>query len=217
MIARRYWWGLPPAAVICAAAVVAYFVARGPVEQEHQSYTIPGILEAIKVGDKAKRDVALAELHEKHVAVAQLIRAIGTTTPERMAALELAAHSDIPEIARALEGAAASDSSPAVRAAAVSALGKKGGNQLACVIRATGDPDAGVRRAAAYSLSEHNGREAIEALVGCLEDEDSLVRKVAANALKKKTSEDFGFKYFAPQGEREEAVKKWKEWIAERL
>ena len=39
---------------------------------------------------------------------------------------------------------------------------------------------------------------------------------VAANALKKKISKDFGFRYFAPRAEREKAVKKWKEWLAGR-
>jgi hypothetical protein len=132
---------------------------------------------------------------------------------ERVAALELTAHSSRPEITATLNDAS-KDDSPAIRSAAVSMLAKKNSpDSLSIITQTASDKDVSVRRAAVYGLSERNEKEALKALVTLLNDEDSLVRKVASGALTKKAANDFGYKYSASKTERAEAVKKWQNWV----
>jgi hypothetical protein len=54
-------------------------------------------------------------------------------------------------------------------------------------------------------------------LVKDLSNDDSAVRFYANHALEQLTGEDFGFRYFGPDYEREAAAEKWRFWLASHL
>jgi HEAT repeat protein len=99
------------------------------------------------------------------------------------AALALLAVVAAPMLQQRRYALALKDPSPAVRAAAVRALGAPGNEQL--FIETLGDPDADVRLLAADRLGEHGARgaERVAALVGALNDDHAGVRREAAWAL----------------------------------
>jgi hypothetical protein len=46
-----------------------------------------------------------------------------------------------------------------------------------------------------------------------LEDDSPDVRMFAIGALRRMTGKDFGYRFYAEEDERAEAVKRWREWL----
>lgn len=76
------------------------------------------------------------------------------------------------------------------------------------------DPYEFNRFYAAHLLGEWKSRPAVGYLIDVLSDEVSFVRDAAAQALRRITSENFGFDHNAPLDDREAAVKQWQTWWA---
>ena len=57
---------------------------------------------------------------------------------------------------------------------------------------------------------------AVRQLVADLESEDPAVRFYAIRALRELVSEDFGYRYWATDEQRESAVQRWQQWLADR-
>lgn len=72
------------------------------------------------------------------------------------------------------------------------------------------------RQAAAELLGAIGDERAIEPLIDALQDEDEFVRQNAINSLSTLTNQTFGFVHDAPESERQEAVKKWQDWLAQK-
>jgi len=54
-----------------------------------------------------------------------------------------------------------------------------------------------------------------EQLVKDLDNEDPAVRLYAIGALQRLTGRSFGYRYYVDGPEREEAIGRWKQWLAE--
>ncbi|MCG3126210.1 MAG: hypothetical protein CHACPFDD_01040 [Phycisphaerae bacterium] len=88
---------------------------------------------------------------------------------------------------------------------------------------ATGGPGCGSERARLQSLSpveraaaiidvvRVRDRQAVPKLVGLLEDPDRGVRMFAITALVDLCGDDFGYRYFAAEAQRADAVARWRE------
>jgi len=68
------------------------------------------------------------------------------------------------------------------------------------------------RWGAAQVLGNIGDKQSREVLVKQLRDPDRFVRKESAEALRKITSQSFGYDPFAESQNREESAKKWEEW-----
>lgn len=86
---------------------------------------------------------------------------------------------------------------------------------------ATGDPlvdlasgDPRVRIEGAKIAAVENRKDALEALCARLSDEDAAVRMFSDLALRQLTGQDFDFKPHGTIAEREEARRRWVEWLA---
>jgi hypothetical protein len=58
-----------------------------------------------------------------------------------------------------------------------------------------------------------NDRSAIPILVDRLDDKDSAVRFAAISALRKMTGQDFEYKYYDDDYDRQPAIKRWQQWV----
>jgi hypothetical protein len=74
-------------------------------------------------------------------------------------------------------------------------------------------PDPAARIRAIRQVVEKQDRGAVPLLVNRLEDEDEAVRFYAITALVKMTGSDLGYRFYAPEAERLEAVKRWRRHI----
>ena len=63
--------------------------------------------------------------------------------------------------------------------------------------------------------AEKKSDRAIEPLVQRLYDEDSVIRLAAIRALKSITAQDFGYRYYEPESQRIQAIKRWEAWLAQ--
>ena len=63
--------------------------------------------------------------------------------------------------------------------------------------------------------AENKSTRAIEPLVQRLYDEDSVIRLSAVRALKEITGQDFGYRYYEPESQRIQAIKRWEAWLAQ--
>ena len=75
--------------------------------------------------------------------------------------------------------------------------------------------DPRVRMATAYLAAEEGRRDLLMGLVDNLGDRDESVRFITAIALRKLTGQDLGYRSYAPLGDREEAIARWRRWLAE--
>ena len=69
--------------------------------------------------------------------------------------------------------------------------------------------------ATAYLVAEEGRWDLLGALIDNLGDRDESVRFVTAIALRRLTGEDFDYRSYAPLAEREEAIARWRRWLAE--
>ena len=61
--------------------------------------------------------------------------------------------------------------------------------------------------------ADNNDRKAIPRLVQDLDSEDSAIRFAAIGALRRMTGEDFGYRYYDDEFDRQPAIKRWNEWL----
>jgi hypothetical protein len=61
--------------------------------------------------------------------------------------------------------------------------------------------------------ASNNDRAAIPGLIQNLDDKDSAVRFAAISALRKMTGEDFGYRYYDCQYDRQPAIQGWHLWL----
>ena len=85
--------------------------------------------------------------------------------------------------------------------------------QLSLTDLENADPSVRVR-AIKWAGDSHND-QAVPLLVDRLMEEDSSVRFYSILALKRITGRDFGYDYKAPADERAQAVKRWREYLAQ--
>jgi hypothetical protein len=78
-----------------------------------------------------------------------------------------------------------------------------------------GSPDPAARIRAIRQVADRQDHAAVPLLVNRLEDEDDAVRFYAITALVRMTGTDQGYKFYAPESERLEAVKRWRRFIHE--
>ena len=105
------------------------------------------------------------------------------------------------------------DSNPKMRAAGAYVLGQlKVTEVVPDLIELTRDENKQVRLEASRAVLEIGAWDTIPVLIQGLEDENKSVRYLCFDVLNRKTGEDFGFKYDAPEPERTKAVLKWKQW-----
>ncbi len=69
--------------------------------------------------------------------------------------------------------------------------------------------------ATAYLAAEQGRRDLLNALVDNLADRDESVRFITAIALRRLTGQDLGYRSYSPLAEREEAIARWKRWLAD--
>lgn len=65
---------------------------------------------------------------------------------------------------------------------------------------------------ATFELAKKGDRRAIPPLIQILRDEDVSVRYFACIALVRLTGQRFGYHAYAPEAEREAAVREWEKW-----
>jgi hypothetical protein len=63
--------------------------------------------------------------------------------------------------------------------------------------------------------AEKKSTRAIVPLVQRLYDEDPVIRLSAIRALKQITGQDFGYRYYEPEVQRVQAIKRWQAWVVE--
>ncbi|HVR75933.1 MAG TPA: HEAT repeat domain-containing protein [Planctomycetota bacterium] len=87
----------------------------------------------------------------------------------------------------------------------------------------TGDVKADLQHAdprfrirALFQAVEENRADLLEDIVRSLSDDDPGVMMFAATALRKITGQDFDFKPHGTAGEREDALRRWEEWIVKK-
>jgi HEAT repeat protein len=78
------------------------------------------------------------------------------------------------------------------------------------------DEDPAVRLKAVRRAGELRDAQAAPYLVDRLTDSEPEVRFFAILALERIAGTRLGYAYYAPAGEREQAVQRWRRWLAER-
>ena len=78
------------------------------------------------------------------------------------------------------------------------------------------DPDPSVKIPAYKKAVRQNDRDAVRQLVADLESDDPAVRLYAASALRRLTSENFGYRYYDGEEQRRAAVARWRQWLEAR-
>jgi hypothetical protein len=76
------------------------------------------------------------------------------------------------------------------------------------------DEDLFVRSLAMQVIGDFGHIEAVPALLDVLDDPSATIRKYAAEALVRLTGFDPQYDPAAPKGERDKAVRRWKDWVA---
>ena len=61
--------------------------------------------------------------------------------------------------------------------------------------------------------ANNHDRAAIPGLIQNLDDKDSAVRFAAISALRKMTGEDFGYRYYDREFDRQPAIQRWHLWL----
>lgn len=98
-------------------------------------------------------------------------------------------------------------------------LAGAGGGAAGCFSR---DPiditsdDPGSKIPAIRRAAREQDQESVRQLVADLESDDPAVRFYAIRALRGLVAQDFGYHYWAPDEQREPAVQRWKQWLADR-
>ena len=80
--------------------------------------------------------------------------------------------------------------------------------------RTLSSPDPSSKIPAMKSAVDQNDKTSVPALVKDLDSDDPAVRFYANHALQELTGENFGFRYFGSDHEREAAAEKWRQWLA---
>ncbi|MBI3098361.1 MAG: HEAT repeat domain-containing protein [Planctomycetes bacterium] len=80
-------------------------------------------------------------------------------------------------------------------------------------LKALASQDPKHRVEATFELAKKGDRSAIPSLVQILRDDDVSVRYFACIALVRLTGQRFGFHAYAPEPEREAAVREWEKWL----
>ena len=75
------------------------------------------------------------------------------------------------------------------------------------------ESSAGVERVqGVMAVGEQNRWRDIPRVIERLDDNDESVRLMAARTLQEMTGENFGYKTYAPEHERREAARRWRNW-----
>lgn len=75
------------------------------------------------------------------------------------------------------------------------------------------DEDPSVRMKAVLRAGRWKDRESVPYLVDRLTDGEAEVRFAAILALRRITDETFGYRYYEPAAKREQAVRRWRQWL----
>ena len=73
--------------------------------------------------------------------------------------------------------------------------------------------DHDVRAAAVIEAARARDRRATPYLIDRLEDEEADIRLFAIQALRRITGEGFGYRFYAKEPARREAVQRWRQWL----
>ena len=76
--------------------------------------------------------------------------------------------------------------------------------------------DSQVRLDAVHEAGEKKDAKAAPYLVDRLTDTEPVVRMFAILALEKITGDRMGYEYYGPAAKRDEAVQRWRDWLARR-
>jgi hypothetical protein len=63
------------------------------------------------------------------------------------------------------------------------------------------------------NAANQNDKKAIPGIVDNLDSNDSAVRFAAISALNKMTGQDFGYRYYDCQSDRQASIEKWRGWL----
>lgn len=77
------------------------------------------------------------------------------------------------------------------------------------------DPDPSVKIPAYKKAVRKKDRDAVRQLVADLESDDPAVRLYAVSALRRLTGENFGYRYYDGDEQRQAAVNRWRQWLEE--
>ena len=72
-----------------------------------------------------------------------------------------------------------------------------------------------VATGAMSQAAENKSTRSIVPLVKRLYDEDPVIRLSAIRALREITGQDFGYRYYEPEVQRIEAIKRWQAWLVQ--
>jgi hypothetical protein len=77
-------------------------------------------------------------------------------------------------------------------------------------------PDPAVKIPAIQKAVRQRDQSAVPQLVKDLDSDDPAVRMYANHGLQQLTGQDFGYKYFDDDDQREAAAERWRQWLRER-
>jgi len=77
------------------------------------------------------------------------------------------------------------------------------------------DPDPSVKIPAIQKAVREKDQSVVPQLVKDLDSDDAAVRMYANHALEELTGQNFGFRYYDDDAEREPAVQRWKRWLSQ--
>ena len=77
-------------------------------------------------------------------------------------------------------------------------------------------PDAGSRIRAVVASAQNPTEDDLRGMVDALESDDPALRTLAVAALERTAGERFGYHPWAAEGERREAIGRWRQWLASR-
>jgi hypothetical protein len=77
------------------------------------------------------------------------------------------------------------------------------------------DPDPSVKIPAIQKAVREKDQSVVPQLIKDLDSDDAAVRMYANHALEELTGQNFGFRYYDDDAEREPAVQRWKRWLTE--
>jgi hypothetical protein len=74
-------------------------------------------------------------------------------------------------------------------------------------------PDAGSRIRAVVANAQEPSADDLRGMVDALATDDPALRTLAIAALERTAGERFGYDPWAPEGERREAIGRWRQWL----
>lgn len=161
----------------------------------------------------AARIDALADLvaaAQNRMSMAEAAAAATVAAPAAADPADVTAAAERDELRRQLK-----DPDAGRRFDAVDRIGKGRHKELAPdLVPMLKDDDLFVRSLAMQVIGDFGQVEAVPALLDVLSDPSATIRKYAAEALVRLTGFDPPYDPGASQGERDKAVKRWKDWIA---